>query len=525
MKDALHDIRGRLNNAAFKTASQVQSSLALRLLQVLEWEVWNPREVSAGLHNPGPGWEERMNIVLSLPPYAEPQIYIEIREPGTLAPTDVPPGEINVPFYVLTDGLRWRFFYMGDGSPGAVTALKYHDVTQDNLEEVDRYFRGFLTQEAHKDDKLRHHLEKKRAMAWERKRDPMRKFLSKAQRLGEESPNTPLRHILLKLVRQGGYSVTMPEVQQFLKEVEEGHAAPMDPEQATEGYPMARPVLTEEHLWVEPTTGMEFIWTPPCTFLMGSPEDESGRNADEGPVHRVSLDGYWLARYPVTLGQWRAVMEAGGRADEKKEEKEAQKNKASESYPVEEALYEDALDYIEKLNRLSGEKTAVRLPTEAEWECAARAGTNTRFPFVEGPKERLDDFAWYVANSKGRVQPVGKRRANSWGFYDMLGNTWEWVADSFSQYGKEPVTNPKKEGDEAAQVRRGGSSRSNAKACRPARRNHLPVDPDGHRSCLGFRLARSGPPPGDEKPAVAAKPGEAPAADDGGDDDMADLII
>ncbi len=159
---------------------------------------------------------------------------------------------------------------------------------------------------------------------------------------------------------------------------------------------------------------LELVWIPPGEFLMGSPEDEEDRYADEGPQHRVRISrGFWMGKYEVTQAQWESVM--GG----------------NPSYitgdpmrPVERVMWEDCQAFLRKLNRRAG-GSGFRLPTEAEWEYACRAGTTTGFSFGDD-YSRLRKYAWYYANSDVTTYPVGGKKPNAWGLYDMHGNVWEW---------------------------------------------------------------------------------------------------
>src|SRR5262245_33307560 len=170
---------------------------------------------------------------------------------------------------------------------------------------------------------------------------------------------------------------------------------------------------------------VELLPAPAGEFLMGSDNDLFG----EAPAHAVRFRaGFWLGKYPVTQSQWRAVMgtnpsafpEAPGR-------------------PVDGVSWDQAEEFCRRLSTLSGHR--VRLPSEAEWEYACRAGTTGEFFFTPGgpfrddsevppgARQALCDFAWFDMNSGGSTRPVGQKRPNPWGLYDMVGNVWEWCAD------------------------------------------------------------------------------------------------
>lgn len=210
-------------------------------------------------------------------------------------------------------------------------------------------------------------------------------------------------------------------------------------------------------------------WIERGTFRMGSPEGEEGRFGDEGPQHEVTLSqGCWLADTPCTQALWVAVMGDNPSAY------------PSPQRPVEKVSWDDVQRFLEKLNDLVPGLGA-RLPTEAEWEHACRAGTKGATYGV------LDDVAWYSGNGGGdTTRDVGHKLPNDWGLYDMLGNVYEWCADGYRQYISEPVTDP--EGFGPKRVYRGGSWSNVARSCRAAFR--LWFGPGYRGGNLGFRLSR-----------------------------------
>jgi len=258
-------------------------------------------------------------------------------------------------------------------------------------------------------------------------------------------------------------------------------------------------------------------WIPPGSFWMGSPENEPGRFPDEGPRHRVTIkQGFWMGETPVTQEQWRAVAEEAGPAGGLKPSPSYFKRRANlpppEPYsaqgglPVEQVSWDDCMKFTRFLSSLSGQPNpdglSFRLPTEAEWEHACRAGTDTALYTgaidLDGTSAKaLDDIAWYVHNSgpdvdvenprnpKGWMQEefpidragthrVGMKRPNAWGLHDMLGNVWEWCADGKRDYRDEAETDPTGvtgEGD-ASRVVRGGSWYILAWRCRSAYRSY-----------------------------------------------------
>jgi formylglycine-generating enzyme required for sulfatase activity len=230
-------------------------------------------------------------------------------------------------------------------------------------------------------------------------------------------------------------------------------------------------------LWTEPTTQIDFLWAPPGRFMMGSSKDAAGRKQEEMPLHEVELDGFWIGRYPVTLTQWKRVMGAP----------KATFGSAKDACPVDRILWDDTQEFIRKFARMTHSRFQVRLPTEAEWEYAARAGSSSVFYFGDDPS-LLDQYCWYIRNSNGQTQPVGQKPPNNWGLCDALGNVWEWTSDWYSEdyYNRSPLRNPTGAAVGDFRVRRGGSWRSQPSGCRLAHRNK--VSTDSNNAAQGFRL-------------------------------------
>ncbi len=211
----------------------------------------------------------------------------------------------------------------------------------------------------------------------------------------------------------------------------------------------------------------------PGSFLMGSPADEVGRNKNERQ-HRATLtDAFWLGETPVTQAQWQALM-----GDNPSGFKSARR-------PVEQVSWDDAQRFIEALNQRFGEGGAFRLPTEAEWEYACRAGSG-------GPYAgKLEDMGWFKGNSGKKTHDVALKDPNAWGLYDMHGNVWEWCADGNSDYPKEAVVNPRGPETGSDRVVRGGGWIGDAWFCRSASRGW--GSPVNCSRFLGFRLLRMDP--------------------------------
>jgi formylglycine-generating enzyme required for sulfatase activity len=201
-------------------------------------------------------------------------------------------------------------------------------------------------------------------------------------------------------------------------------------------------------------------------FQMGSNSAESF--PDERPVHLVTVGDFKLSKTEVTQEQWQAVM-GNNPAFFKK----------SGKHPVENVSWNDVRTFIRKLNQVSGKK--YRLPTEAEWEYAARGGDKAdRYG-------NIDAVAWYDRNSKQSTQQVAKKKANAYGLYDMLGNVWEWVGDLKDDYGTAARNNPTGPVDGAERAFRGGAWDCLSRGCRVSTRDW--ADPSVRRNVLGFRLA------------------------------------
>jgi formylglycine-generating enzyme required for sulfatase activity/tetratricopeptide (TPR) repeat protein len=223
--------------------------------------------------------------------------------------------------------------------------------------------------------------------------------------------------------------------------------------------------------------GMKFALIPAGEFMMGSPADEKGVWEEEGQVHNVKISKqFYLGIYPVTQQQWKILMG------------ENPSYFKGDNLPVENVSWDNILRFIIKLNEKEG-SDKYRLPSEAEWEYAVRGDTRTRYYFGDDESE-LDDYAWYLDNSEGRTHPVGQKKPNQWGLYDMHGNVWEWVQDKWHRsYDDAPEDGSAWEsGDVSFRVVRGGSWGFGAWFCRSAirmRKVH-----SAHGGILGFRLLR-----------------------------------
>ena len=217
-------------------------------------------------------------------------------------------------------------------------------------------------------------------------------------------------------------------------------------------------------------------------FRMGADEKQgSWAAADEKPLHEVALSDYYIGQYPVTQGLWREVT---GR--------NPSNNKAGDDYPVEYVSWDDCQEFIKKLNDRTG--LEFRLPREAEWEYAARGGRQSR-GFLCSGSDNADEVAWHEGNSslgfwKGRrTHPVGQKKPNELGLYDMSGNVWEWCQDWYGPYKDEAQTDPAGPASGRYRVLRGGSSWRSARFCRVSDRKF--GDPGGRGGYGGLRLVLS----------------------------------
>ncbi|MFH1741111.1 MAG: formylglycine-generating enzyme family protein [bacterium] len=218
---------------------------------------------------------------------------------------------------------------------------------------------------------------------------------------------------------------------------------------------------------------MVFCYIPSGKFSMGNTYTEKTRQDDEGPQHEVTISKpFWMAKHEVTQKQWQAVM--GNNPSYFK----------GDDLPVDRVSWDDCQQFIGKLNQLGKEE--FRLPTEAEWEYACRAGTTTRFYWGEDLSEtEIGSYAWYCKNSGAKTHSVKQKRPNNWGLHDMSGNVYEWCDGQYGPYSSGAEIDPKSEGSGELKVFRGGSLYYLPRDMRSA--NRRGSSQDRRDSDLGFR--------------------------------------
>ncbi len=211
------------------------------------------------------------------------------------------------------------------------------------------------------------------------------------------------------------------------------------------------------------------------TFTMGATSEQEDPWDDEKPVHQVTLtNDYYIGKTEVTQALWKAVIGSNPSFFE------------GDNKPVESVSWDDCQEFISKLNTATGKN--FRLPTEAEWEFAARGGNKSNHYQYSGSDD-IDDVAWYHDNSGHETHDIASKRPNELGLYDMSGNVCEWCSDWYDEYSRSAKTNPTGASSGSCRVFRGGSWFINARFCRSSSRNYYV--PDYWSYSLGLRLALS----------------------------------
>jgi formylglycine-generating enzyme required for sulfatase activity/serine/threonine protein kinase len=232
-----------------------------------------------------------------------------------------------------------------------------------------------------------------------------------------------------------------------------------------------------ENLYIDPITGMEFVLVEKGCYKMGTPSTDKDRSSDEGPVHEVCVNAFWIGKYEVTQRQWVKVYG-----------KNPSSFKTGEEYPVENVSWNDTQKFISKLNEMKTGKKVYRLPTEAEWEYACRSGGKSE-KYSGG--DQLDLVAWYKNNSMEKTNIVGKKKPNRLGLFDMSGNVFEWVEDVYmaDAYLRHKPIDPIYRGEGSYKVCRGGSWLLNGKESRSTNRSYYFATSRNYN--LGFRIVKN----------------------------------
>lgn len=234
------------------------------------------------------------------------------------------------------------------------------------------------------------------------------------------------------------------------------------------------PEKTEKQLAFDPFSKSDFVYIYAGTFNMGS--NAAVAYPDEQPVHQVTITKpFWIGKTEVTQAQWLAIMNHNPSLFPRRD------------HPVDNVDWGDIQTFINRLNKIANCGNCYRLPTEAEWEYAARAGSNLAYGFDNAP-DSLGLYAWYAENSDYTTHPVASKRPNAWGLYDMQGNVYEWVQDFYGPYAAAPSVDPRGATVGTEYVLRGGSWTDEAREQRPTYRDYYA--PTHRHDFFGFRLVR-----------------------------------
>ncbi|MCL2073049.1 MAG: formylglycine-generating enzyme family protein [Marinilabiliaceae bacterium] len=228
----------------------------------------------------------------------------------------------------------------------------------------------------------------------------------------------------------------------------------------------------------------EMVHVYGATFTMGcTNEHVSNCDSDEKPTHQVTVSSFDISKYPITQGQWKAVM---GTTIQDQRDKVNPKNPLKgegDNFPMYYVSYDDAQEFIVRLNELTGKN--YRLPTEAEWEFAARGGVKTNAHKYSGDNF-LNNVAWSKDKSGGTTHPVGTKKPNQLEIFDLSGNVWEWCSDWYGNYSTAAKLDPQGATSGFRRVARGGSWNSPATDCRTSKRGF--GNPDQRNDTFGFRI-------------------------------------
>lgn len=220
--------------------------------------------------------------------------------------------------------------------------------------------------------------------------------------------------------------------------------------------------LRKSKHWKDTETDIELVWIPQGCFTMGCGQWASKCEPDEIPAREVCVDGFWMGKYEITQGVWEKIMKEN-----------PSRFKKGDNYPVEHVSWQKATEFASKLNIAGG--YIARLPTEAEWEYAARSGGKKE---IYAGGNEIASLGWYQANSEKTTHPVGQKKANFFGLHDMSGNVWEWCQDIYLKNAYKP-SSEKQTSDKRKpvfRIRRGGSWDSEKYHLRSLFRGRYPSD-------------------------------------------------
>ena len=254
------------------------------------------------------------------------------------------------------------------------------------------------------------------------------------------------------------------------------HNVTNQPVEHQQSMPQIPPTVSNNTISIPVKDGIsiEMVRVEAGTFTMGATPEMKNPYDNEKPTHQVTLtNDYYIGKYEVTQALWQAVM--GNNPSYFK----------GDDLPVD-VSWDDCQEFISKLNNITGKK--FRLPTEAEWEFAARGGNKNRDYLYSG-SNNISDVAWYDANSGNKTHDIGSKQANELGIYDMSGNVCEWCQDWFGSYSSSSQVNPKGSNSGSYRVIRGGSWSNTASGCRSSHRYGYP--PGGRYGFVGLRLVLS----------------------------------
>ncbi len=266
----------------------------------------------------------------------------------------------------------------------------------------------------------------------------------------------------------------------------------LDPDQESEEvlleekFPSLPTQKDSDGFFQERTLGinMKMIYVEGGSFWMGcTSEQGSDCGEDEYPLHRVNLASYYISECEITQEQWWNVMKNSYYQQQRRQGAEFSVNKLKSNYPVTDVSWEDAQAFCKELSAKTGRK--YRLPTEAEWEYAARGGKNSKGRKYSG-SSLVENVAWSTENSDEYVHPVGRKVPNELGLYDMSGNVWEWCADSYREYRRDAYSSNAESYIGENRVLRGGSWDDAVRYCRVSARYY--DHQENRDSYTGFRV-------------------------------------